>query len=237
MVSWLVIAAALVVFPVLFFVPAPYGRHLRQGFGPVMPARLAWVVMESPSVFVFAWCFWTQSPFHDQPSAQLLAGLWLFHYLQRTFVFPLLMKSGGKGQPLLTVAIALAFNLVNASTNGAALAVRGLKPQLVAGIALFLAGLAINLHSDAVLRALREGDGGYSIPHGGLYRWVSCPNYLGELMEWVGFALAAWTMPALAFAIFTFANLFPRALTHHRWYRDRFPDYPSERKAIFPFFV
>jgi 3-oxo-5-alpha-steroid 4-dehydrogenase 1 len=86
-----------------------------------------------------------------------------------------------------------------------------------------------------VLRALRKpGETGYAIPYGGLYRWVSCPNYFGELLEWIGFAIAAWTLPALAFAVFTFANLFPRALSHHRWYREKFVDYPADRKAMLP---
>ena len=31
------------------------------------------------------------------------------------------------------------------------------------------------------------------------------------------------------------ANLVPRALATHRWYRERFPDYPQDRKALIPF--
>ena len=42
-------------------------------------------------------------------------------------------------------------------------------------------------------------------------------------------ALAGW-----AFAVFTIANLAPRALTHHKWYRAQFPDYPPERRALIP---
>ena len=145
------------------------------------------------------------------------------------------MRGGGKPTPLLTVGMAIAFNTVNAITNGAALAPRGVDLKVVFGVLLFLAGFAINLHSDAVLRRLRKpGETGYAIPYGGLYRWVSCPNYLGELPEWIGFAIAAWTFPALAFAVFTFANLFPRAVAHHRWYREKFPDYPKDRTAIIP---
>ena len=75
---------------------------------------------------------------------------------------------------------------------------------------------------------------GYKIPRGGLYRWVSCPNYLGELLEWTGFALASWCLPGLAFAVYTAANLVPRAVAHHRWYRERFPDYPAGRRALIP---
>ena len=87
-----------------------------------------------------------------------------------------------------------------------------------------------------MLRNLRKaGETGYAIPYGGLFKWVTCPNYLGELLEWIGFAIAAWTFPAFAFAVFTFANLFPRASAHHRWYREKFPDYPKDRTAIIPF--
>jgi 3-oxo-5-alpha-steroid 4-dehydrogenase len=42
---------------VLFFIPAPYGRHARAGWGPTLENRLGWVVMEAPAVVVFA--VWT----------------------------------------------------------------------------------------------------------------------------------------------------------------------------------
>jgi hypothetical protein len=57
---------------------------------------------------------------------------------------------------------------------------------------------------------------------------------MGEIIEWCGWALATWTFAGAAFAFFTIANLLPRALSHHRWYREKFPDYPRERKAIIP---
>ncbi|MXZ72004.1 MAG: hypothetical protein F4Z04_10970 [Acidobacteria bacterium] len=69
---------------------------------------------------------------------------------------------------------------------------------------------------------------------GGAFRYVSCPNYLGELLEWFGWALATWSLGGLAFFTYTAANLVPRALSHHRWYRERFADYPAGRKAVIP---
>ncbi len=100
---------------------------------------------------------------------------------------------------------------------------------------IFVAGFVINRGADAALRRLRQpGDGGYRVPRGGLYRWISCPNYLGEILVWCGWALATWSLPGLAFALFTAANLAPRARAHHRWYREHFPDYPAERKALVP---
>ena len=73
------------------------------------------------------------------------------------------------------------------------------------------------------------------MPFGGGFAYVSAPNYLGEIVEWVGFALAAGTLAAWAFALFTFANLAPRALANHRWYRARFAEYPPDRRALIPF--
>ena len=100
----------------------------------------------------------------------------------------------------------------------------------------FLMGLLLNVHSDHLLRRLRgPGESGYRVPFGGGFAYVSAPNYLGEIIEWVGFALAAGTLAAWAFALFTFANLAPRALANHRWYRERFAEYPPERRALIPF--
>jgi hypothetical protein len=61
---------------------------------------------------------------------------------------------------------------------------------------------------------------------------VSCPNYLGEVVEWIGFAIAAGTLWPASFAAWTIANLVPRAFAHHRWYRETFEDYPKGRRAI-----
>ena len=41
-------------------------------------------------------------------------------------------------------------------------------------------------------------------------------------------------LPSLAFALFTAANLVPRALAHRRWYAEKFEDFPRGRRAIFP---
>jgi len=58
---------------------------------------------------------------------------------------------------------------------------------------------------------------------------------LGELIEWAGFAILCWNLPALTFFIWTAANLVPRALAHHKWYHNMFADYPAERKIIVPY--
>ena len=148
--------------------------------------------------------------------------------------------------PLLIIGMGIFFNAANTFFNGLHLfhfsldyPVSWLSDiRFIGGMVLFVAGFAINQHADHVLFSLRRpGETGYKIPRGGLYRWISCPNYFGELLEWTGWAMATWSLAGLSFALWTFANLVPRALSNHQWYRQHFADYPANRKAIIPFLV
>jgi protein-S-isoprenylcysteine O-methyltransferase Ste14 len=94
----------------------------------------------------------------------------------------------------------------------------------------------LNVSSDTIVRELRRNnETGYGIPLRGAFRWISNPNYLGELVEWTGWAILAGNPAGWAFAFFTFCNLFPRAISNHKWYRERFRDYPVKRKIIIPY--
>ena len=101
--------------------------------------------------------------------------------------------------------------------------------QVIVAIACMPLGCVVTLKVCCV------GVAGYRIPRGGAFEWVSGANYFGEALEWIGYALAAWTLPATAFAIFTFGNIGPRAWHHHQWYKRRFQSYPSNRRAIIPY--
>ena len=82
---------------------------------------------------------------------------------------------------------------------------------------LFMAGMAVNLHSDHIIRNLRKpGDTRHYIPRGGMFRYVSSANYFGELLEWTGFAVASWSWAGAVFAWWTFANLAPRAASLYK---------------------
>ena len=50
----------------------------------------------------------------------------------------------------------------------------------------------------------------------------------------VGWAILTWSVSGIVFLIWVIANLFPRALSHHKWYKEKFSDYPKNRKAIIP---
>lgn len=227
----------------LLFRTAPYGRYTRKGYGLLIGDTLGWVLMEAPaSVLPALFFFW--GPRRDTVLWVFLL-LWQLHYFHRAFIFPFRRRGGGT-MPLLIVAMAVVFNLGNAYLNWRHLTVLGptydpswlTDPRFLVGTGMFAIGFVANQHADWVLLHLRKpGETGYKIPHGFLYRYISCPNYFGELLEWAGWAILTWSLGGLTFAVWTAANLVPRALSHHRDYHRRFPNYPPDRRAVIPFLL
>lgn len=239
---WAVFALAALTFVSLLRFRAPYGRHYAgSGWGPAIPNRLGWVLMELPATALFA-CVYATGEAAAEAVPLILLAMWQGHYLNRTFVYPFRTRTSGKMMPMVVVLSGFVFNVLNAYVNARFISHFGAydiawlgDPRFIAGTAFFLCGLILNIHSDNILLGLRRRGGpGYSVPHGGPFRHVSCPNYLGEILEWGGWALATWSPAGLAFFVYAAANLGPRALSNHRWYRERFDDYPPDRKALIP---
>ena len=99
--------------------------------------------------------------------------------------------------------------------------------------------IALGEDSESIVRNLRDknnpGGAEYRIPFGGGFRFVTSPAYLGELIAWSGFALLTWALPGVAILLITAGNLIPRALGTHTWYQEKFPEYPTDRKALLPY--
>jgi len=240
--SWAGIA--IITFVVLLFKTAPYGRHSAAGWGRSIPNKWGWVLMEVPSLCIMiAFCLLSLDK--GDPYVLVLQVLWIGHYFNRTVIFPLQIRTGSKTMPMAIALSGFVFNVINAGLNGYYLwyisgygIVWFYSWQFYVGLFLFAMGTIINLKADQILISLRKTEAkGYSIPGGWPFRWVSCPNYLGEIIEWMGFAIMAWNLPALSFFIWTFANLVPRAMDHHRWYVREFKNYPKNRKAVFPYIL
>jgi len=235
--------SAAVFFTVLLFISAPYGRYNRPGWGPTTQSRFGWVIMESASPIIFSFFLLSGNSVLN-PVTVLFLGLWNIHYIQRTFLYPFRMRNGKKPMALSVVFMGLFFNAVNGYLNGRYLNVSAIfystewlkDPRFIFGFLIFFTGFLINLQSDSILRKIRNpGENIYRIPEGGVFNLVSCANYFGEVFEWFGWACLTWSLPGLAFAVWTACNLMPRAKSHHNWYHSNFPDYPKNRKAIIPF--
>lgn len=230
-------------------------------------ARLSWFFFECPNL-IWSWYYSASIiKSNGEGSCISTNGVLLFlftlHYIHRDIIYPLRMNSNSQKVPLLVTIAAGLITTWNGFLQCFYLAQikkdAPLTLQVWLGIGLFFLGMGINLHSDGVLRNLRRKNNhqlsksvvqkeryqeneiqhAYYIPHSPLFSYISCPNFFGEILEWFGFAMAShFSLPSVAFFIYTASNLIPRGIAHHHWYQRKFDDYPVERRwAVVPFFV
>jgi 3-oxo-5-alpha-steroid 4-dehydrogenase 1 len=233
------------------FMSAPYGRFAASRRWPSVNARVGWLLMELPATLCF-WPFFLAGPRAGETVPMVLAGIWGIHYLNRGFIFPLLIRvprQGGASFGLPVLAVGIFVTGMHGYLNGTFFSRLGAHftpewlgdPRFIFGVALYACGLVLNVHSDAVVRNLRthgevaRGEKVYRIPKGGGFTFVTNPHYLGELMMWTGFTLFTWSLPGVFILTLSAANLIPRAIETHRWYLERFPDYPRSRRVLVPF--
>ena len=239
LIFWVLVA--IVTFIYLFFVDAPYGRHIRTGWGKNISARAGWVVMESPCVILMmAYAYIVR----DQLLLVhiIFLALWLFHYTHRSFIYPFVIDMTNPKMPISIAASAFFFNIINVNIQAVGIFYFAEYAQdwiyssvFYFGLMLFFIGMYVNIRSDYLIVSLRREKGpGYHLPSKFMHKHISAPNYFGEIVEWIGWAILTWSISGLVFALWTIANLFPRALAHHRWYQEKFKDYPKNRKAIIP---
>ena len=235
------VLVAIITFIYLFFVNAPYGRHIQSGWGKNISARAGWVVMESPCVIlmlIFAFLVFDQLLLVHM----VFLIIWLAHYVHRSFIYPFVIDMTHPKMPISIAISAFCFNLVNVSVQAIGIFYFTtyssdwlMSNTFLLGLSLFIIGMFINIRSDYLIVALRKQKGpGYHLPNRFLHKYISAPNYFGEILEWTGWAVLTWSVSGAVFLAWTIANLFPRALAHHKWYQEKFEDYPKNRKAIIP---
>lgn len=237
---------AVVVFVSLFFVDAGYGKFYHPKWGPSLDNHLGWFLMEVP-VFLAMLLLWWFSDRRTDGVRMLFLILFELHYFHRSFIFPRQLR-GHSRMPWTIVLMGVVFNTLNALMQGGWLfyfSPADRYPQswltslpFIAGTLLFFAGMYVNIQSDSIIRNLRKpGDTAHYLPKGGMFRYVTSANYFGEFMEWVGFAILTWSWAGAVFALWTFANLAPRAARIHTMYSQEFPDEmdPHKVKRMLPF--
>ena len=204
---------AVIVFVALFYFKAGYGYLSTSNWGPKISNKTAWVLMEAPA-FLFLLYYTLRFALSGADTGNskvvlyIMAGLYLLHYFQRSFIFPLLMRGKSK-MPIAIMLMGLVFNTLNAYLIGG-----WLYSEAPAGM------YGINW-----------------LPRKGLYRYVTSANYFGDFTEWPGYAILTWSPAGLLFAIWTFANLGPRAKSLTGKYEDEFGDEYRKlnKKHIIPF--
>lgn len=234
----------LAVFVTLYFVDAGYGKFRTNKWGYSINNRLGWFLMEAPAlVSVGIGCI----GYKLNALQAFFLSLYALHYVYRSFVFPLLMK-GNSRMPLNIIAMGALFN----SVNGGLLCASILRfPQegyadpiqyvtgwnFWVGLIIFLLGMYTHMRADHIIRNLRRpGDTNHYLPTGGMFDYVTSANYLGELVEWTGFAILLANPAAWMFVWWTAANLVPRAHAINRKYRQEFgTEAVGKRKRVIPY--
>lgn len=237
---------AVLVFIALHFVTAGYGVFYNKKWGPAVPNKLGWILMESP-VFIVMILLCIISERSTNIVCLIFLILFEIHYFQRSFIFPFLIR-GKSVMPLSVILMGVVFNVLNAVMQGGWIFYVAPEnmyelswlatPQFIIGTLVFFTGMIININSDYIIRHLRKpGDTKHYLPKKGLFKYVTSANYFGEFVEWVGFAILTWSLSGAVFALWTFANLAPRAAKIYNNYKKEFGDELDTKKVkrIIPF--
>ena len=155
---------AVLTYLILTKLTAPYGRHHTRGFGPNVPNRLGWIIMEFPALACFILVY-----IHGNNRLLTLplifCLMWTFHYSYRTFIFPFMTKTKGKKIPLLIALTGTIFNTFNAFINASWVSHLGsyainwlLSLPFIIGLSLFIIGFVVHFWSDRILIKLRNNN-------------------------------------------------------------------------------
>lgn len=233
-------AIALAIFIALYFITAGYGKFASKTWGPSINNKVAWILMECPVFIIMCIMFYFSEKKNLMTTIFFLA--FQTHYFQRSFIFPLLIK-GRSVMPLSVMVMGMVFNTCNGYMQGCCIFFEKdysndsiFSTHFLLGIALFAAGMSINIHSDHVIRNLRKpGDTKHYLPNKGFYRFVTSANYFGEIVEWTGFSVMTQSLSGLVFVWWTIANLVPRAHKIYEKYIAEFGSVVLKKKRIIPF--
>ena len=238
-ITYIWILIAVIILPINLIFKAPYGKHSTKKWGKSIDNKTGWILMEFPALITCPLVYFAM--IEEINLSGVFIVLWIIHYFNRTIIYPLRIKTKGKKIPIAIVSSAFFFNLVNGVLNGYFITLIQFESisfiYLISGLLVFIIGFYLNISSDNTLIKLRTNQKGYVIPNGGLFNYVSCPNFFGEIIEWLGFAIMTLNLGSLSFLIWTICNLIPRSKAHHKWYQENFKNYPKKRKAVIPYLL
>ena len=188
------VAAAVLTYCGLTFLAAPYGKSSTGGWGVLVPAQVAWMVMESPNLWITALVYANRHVFTGNAIAndanKVTLFCFLLHYINRSIIYPLRMRSSHcTPMPISVMGAAFIFCSWNGLNQSLSLILfddnsdtKLTDVRFIAGVAIFFTGFFINVQSDSILiNAKRKPNvaksSKYVIPTGGMFRFVSCANY------------------------------------------------------------
>jgi 3-oxo-5-alpha-steroid 4-dehydrogenase 1 len=242
---------AALAFVASLFVSSPYGRFASASYGVEMDPRIGWFLMEIMATVSFIY-FYIQGPNANHPVPMIFAGLFLIHYANRGFYFPFNIRvhNGAKTSfSWLVVASGVLVTSLHGYLNAQWYSRFAefldwewlSSPTCIAGLVIYEVGFWATIRCEYIMRHLRDGDGDsapivrYKIPQGFLFEYITSPQYFTELVAFFGWAVMTWSPAGAVIFCISFANLVPRAVQSQAWYRQKFDNYPPERKILIPF--
>ena len=229
------------IFITLFFIKAYYGKFYNsKSLLPTINTKISWIIQEIPCVIV---TLFYMLKLYSTSYQFIFSFPFLFHYIHRSLVFPFMITSS-KNNPLEITIMAFTFCLLNAIMQNNSIiymsySESSINVWFISGVAIFLLGMFTNIFHDYYMMSLRKSSKNYIFPKGYLYNYITCPNYFGEIIEWIGYAIMCQNFSSLVFAVSTFANLFPRGISYYQWYKGKFKEEFRDKniKAIIPYII
>jgi hypothetical protein len=213
----------------------PYGKF-RTGAGVNSRAGLA--LAYATPVFVYI-VLWVEGGSPRTLYHLVVFGAFLFHFLRRIFEVSF-VNSYSRPTPSRALMI-VAFLYGGVAASCAFFQVRTFRqptsqPIFMLGILIFAFGEVLNGYHHWLLARLRPlGARIYVVPRHGLFGWVACPHYLGEILSFVGYAMMSDLLPVWGNAMVLTAYLSARAHSTLNWYRREMPlQIPSGWRRLIP---
>ncbi|CAO3642869.1 unnamed protein product [Cunninghamella echinulata] len=202
----------------------------------MVPSRLGMLVIYIPSLIVclislFSWS--SSQPIH----VQLVSFFSSLHFLKR--LYEVLFVHRYSGQSVLQHNIIISFSYVGFSI--CQLYFTSLVPshalnqsEMKLGMCLFFLGEGLNHYHHCILSNLRSGESKeYKIPTGGLFKYIWCPHYLGEIISFIAMTFLSQHILVFIFQLSSAAYLAVRAYNTKLWYHQRFKSIPR-KASLFP---
>lgn len=203
-----------------------------------VPAQIGMLTKYVPAFMLSAWAVLKDSG--------LAAGMMMVHYGKR--IAEVLFLHDFTGSPIEDAATSSFVGAFYTMITWLFLRADVQDNLAPVGATLFGIGQCLNLYHHVLLRKLRHSTSSaqskkkaavsskrYVVPKGGLFDLVACPHYLGEVIAWVGAALATQSLTTKMVAFWVFCMLGGRAAVTTEWYREKFgSEYPTSRKHMIP---
>ncbi|ORZ13629.1 3-oxo-5-alpha-steroid 4-dehydrogenase-domain-containing protein [Absidia repens] len=192
----------------------------------MVPSKQGMLIIYSPSLLLcFLGCLWSLS---QAAHVKLVAIFSLVHFLKR--IYEVLCVHRYSGHAILKDNIVIAcsyagFSLTQLYFTSLVPPSETHRKEIMLGVILFFVGEGLNHYHHLILANLRkDGAKEYKIPSGGLFDYIWCPHYLGEIIAFVAMTLLSQHMNTLIFQLSSASYLAVRAYNTRLWYQQKFSD-------------